>query len=94
MLRLDNPEEHEVLIALSERINDLMHTVSVPDIKQEGGGRSSATLNCHDFIGVNSKLQRLVMSIAKLPRADLQLVEMVITSLKSTDVQLTLRFCY
>lgn len=30
------------------------------------------------------------MSITKLPRADLQLVEIVITSLKSTDVQLTL----
>lgn len=93
MLRLDNPEEHEVVIALSERINDLMHTASVPDVKQQGG-RSSATVNCHDFIGVDSKLQRLVMSITKLPRADLQLVEMVITSLKSTDVQLTPRFCY
>lgn len=81
------------MIALSERINDLMDTASVPDVKQEGD-RSSAAVNCHDFIGVNSKLQRLAMSITELPRADLQLIEMVITSLKSTDVQLTLRFCY
>ena len=80
------------MIALSERIADLLDTASVPGVKQKG--RSSATVNCHDFIGVDSKLQRLTMSITKLPRADLQLVEMVITSLKSTDVQLTPGFCY
>ena len=46
-------------------------TAFVLDIKQEvGGSRSSATVNCHDFTGVNSKLQRLTLSVTKLPRAD------------------------
>lgn len=66
-----------------------METSPVPDIKQEGD-RSTATINCHGFVGIDSKLQRITMSITKLPRANLQLVEIVITSLKSTDVQLTL----
>lgn len=48
-----------------------MDTAFVLAVKQEmGGGRSSASVNCHDFIGVNSKLHRLTLSIAKLPRAD------------------------
>lgn len=68
-----------------------MDTASVPDVKQEGT-RSSATINCHGFIGVNSKLQRMAMSITKLPGAYLQMAEGVITLLKSTGVQLTLGF--